>query len=329
MRPNKRPKLLARGRSSCEMASAAVALVVLAACKGPPARLIASIADTVVVNNVRPVQMPMHVFDAAGHVLPDTGVRFQWTSGRPIPVSNRGVVTCTQAGDATLRASLGPLVTQVVLRCRPVRDVLGGGELRFVLGDPPQDLSFAPVDSAGRSVTLFTAGVDYDSTVVTLDGWRIQARAPGRTGVDIYIGDSWARWFVSVYERANTVEGIRPGQGLAVPVRLAGGEMRSLPLPASPPTYSVTVLPDRDTQRVPRLAIISANCLRHNFPDGYACFALPGASVVAYHPKGEHPREVWSGTIAVWRDQCPTSTATASCPESTSARQPVPRPRTP
>src|SRR3989442_15834344 len=85
MRPNKRPKLLARGRSSCEMASAAVALVVLAACKGPPARLIASIADTVVVNNARPVQMPMHVFDAAGHVLPDTGVRFQWTSGRPHP----------------------------------------------------------------------------------------------------------------------------------------------------------------------------------------------------------------------------------------------------
>jgi hypothetical protein len=285
--------------------SAVVVLSALAACQGQPARLVAGIADTVVVNNVHPVQMPMHVFDAAGHALPDTGIHFQWTSGVAVPVSDRGVVKCTQAGDAALRASLGTLVTPFLLRCRPVRDVLGGGELRFVLGDPPQDLLFAPVDSDGRPVTLFTAGVSYDSAVVTLDGWRIGARAQGRTSVDIYIGDSWAHWFVSVYERASTVEGIRPGQGLAVPVRLAGGEMHSLQLLPSPPTYSVTMLPDRDSLRVPRLAIVGANCLRQNFPYGYACFALPGASVVAYHPKDDHPKEAWSGTIAVFREVRP------------------------
>jgi len=103
------------------------------------------------------------------------------------------------------------------------------------------------------------------------------------------------------------VEGIRPGQGLAVPVRLAGGEMHSLQLPPSPPTYSVTILPDRDTLRVPRLAMVAANC------DGgfmtsqrqYWCFALPGASVVAYHPKDDHPKEEWSGTIAVFREVRP------------------------
>ena len=66
------------------------------------------------------MKMPMHVFDAAGHALPDTGVRFQWASGLPIPVSSRGVVKCSQAGDATLRASLGPLVTPFLVRCRPV-----------------------------------------------------------------------------------------------------------------------------------------------------------------------------------------------------------------
>ena len=285
--------------------SAAVVLLALAGCKGQPARLVAGIADTVVVNNVHPVQMPMHVFDAAGHELPDTGIRFQWASGVPIPVSSRGVVKCTKAGDATLRASLGRLVTPFLVRCRPVRDVLGGGELTFVLGDPPQDLSFGPVDSAGRPVKLFTAGVDFDSTVVTLEGWRIQARATGQASVDIYIGDSWAHWFVTVYERASTVEGIRPGQGVAVPVRLAGGEMLSLELPPSPPTYHVTMLPDRDTLRVPRLAIIGANCLHQNFPNGYACFALQGASVVAYHPNEDHPKEAWSGTIAVFREVRP------------------------
>jgi len=313
------------------MASATVALVVLAACKGPPARLIASIADTVIVNSVLPVQLPMHVLDAAGHVLPDTGVRFQWTSGAPIPVSNHGVVTCTHGGDATLRASLGPLVTPVVVRCRPVRDVLGGGELTFVLGDPPQDLSFAPVDSAGRPVTLFTARVSYDSTIVSVEGWRVHARAPGRTGVWISIGDSSAYWWVSVYERASTVEGIRPGQHLAVPVRLAGGEMRRLQLPPSPPTYVVTILPDRDTLRVPRLAMLGANC------DGglttskrsYWCFALHGASAVAYHPKEDHPKEEWSGMIAVARDNCPRRRATAPCPGEASAQQEAPRPRAP
>ena len=294
----------------------------LAACKGPPARLVAGIADTVVVNNVSPVRMPMHVFDAAGHVLPDTGVRFQWTSGVPIPVSRRGVVTCTQAGDVTLQASLGPLVTQFLLRCRPVHNVLGGGALNLIVGHSSQALSFAPVDSAGRPVRLFTARIDYDSTIVSLEGWRIHARASGRTSVDIYIGDTWTHWFVTVYERASTVEGIRPGQGLAIPVRLAGGEMHSLQLPPSPPTYSVTMLPDRDTLRMPRLAMLTANC-NGGFMIGqrsYWCFALHGASVVAYHPKEDHPTEEWSGTIAVWRDQCPRRTATASCPESTSAR---------
>jgi hypothetical protein len=84
------------------MTSAAVVLLALGACKGPPARFVAGIADTVVLNNRLPVPIPMRVFDAAGHSLPDTGVRYQWTSGTPVPVSQRGVVTCVRAGDATL-----------------------------------------------------------------------------------------------------------------------------------------------------------------------------------------------------------------------------------
>jgi hypothetical protein len=319
------------GSRSERRACAAVVVFALAACQGAPARLVAGIADTIVVNNGLPMQMPMHVFDAAGHALPDTGVRFQWASGAPIPVSSRGVVTCKQAGDATLRASLGPLVTPFLVRCRPVHDVYGGGVLNLVLGDSAQVLSFAPVDAAGQPVKLFTLGINYDSAIVSLEGWRIKARASGRTSVDLYIGDTWTHWFVSVYERASSVEGIRSGRGLAEPVRLAGGEMHSLQLPPSPPTYSVTMLPDRDTLRMPRLAIVSANC-NGGFMIGqrsYWCFALAGASVVAYHPKEEHPREEWSGTIAVFRDNCPRRRATAPCPAEASARQEAPRSRAP
>jgi hypothetical protein len=283
----------------------AVWFFALAACKGQPARLVAGIADTVLVNNVNAVQMPVHVFDAAGHDLPDTGVRFQWTSGVAVPVSDRGVVKCTKAGDATLRASLGPLITQVVLRCRPVRGVRGGGALNLVVGDSSPALSFAPIDAAGRPVTLFTVHVAYDTTVVSVERWRVHGRGPGRTFVSISVGDSSTFWFVQVYERAQSLEGMRPGQRLAVPVRLAGGEMHSVQLPPSPPTYFVAMLPDRDTLRVPRLAIEQANCLRQHFPDGYACYALPGASVIAYHPKADHPKEEWSGTIAVHREDRP------------------------
>jgi hypothetical protein len=313
------------------MTVAVVVLFALAACKGPPARLVAGIADTIVVNNVLPMQMPMHVFDAAGHALPDTGVRFQWTSGTPIPVSTRGVVTCTHAGDATLRASLGTLVTPFLLRCRPVHDVLGGRGLNLLVGDSSQVLSFAPVDSAGRPVTLFTAGISYDSAIVTLEKWRIHARGPGSASIDVYIGDSWAHWWVQVYERAQNLQDMRPGEHRAIPVRLAGGEMLSLQLPPSPPTVSVTILPGRDTLRVPQLAMLGANC-NGGFTTGqrdYWCFALHGASVVAYHPKEDHPQEDWSGMIAVARDNCPRRRATAPCPEEASVRQQAPRSRAP
>src|ERR1051326_7609054 len=103
-------------------AGVAVVLLTVAACKGPPARLIAGIADTVVLNNHVPVPIPMRVFDAAGHLLPDTGVRYQWASGTPISVSQRGVVTCARAGDATLRAPPGPPGAPNLGGCRPDRD---------------------------------------------------------------------------------------------------------------------------------------------------------------------------------------------------------------
>jgi hypothetical protein len=269
------------------------------------------------VNNVVAIEMPVHVFDAAGHALADTGVRFERVSGARIPVSSCGVMKCSQAGDVMLRASLGPLVTSFLVRCRAVRDIFGGGSLNLLVGDSSYVLAFAPVDSAGRPVTLFTMGIDYDSAVVRLDRWRLHARAPGQTNVNIYIGDSWTTWFVRVYERASTVEGIRPGHGVAVPVHLAGGEMHSLQLPPSPPNYSVTMLPEGDTLRVPRLAMLGANCQggRTTSRRAYYCFALHDASVVAYHPKRDNPTDAWSGMIAVWRDPCPGYAAKAPCPE--------------
>lgn len=280
-------------------------LLAVAACQGPPARLVAGFGDTVVMNSRKPLQLSRQVFDARGHALPDSGVHFEWTSGAPISVTGDGVVTCAHTtGDATVRASLGPVAKTILLRCRPVDLVYGGGELHLVVPDSSSVLAWAPVDSAGRPVELYTMRIEYDSTIVRLDGGRLRARASGQTSVDLYIGDGWAHWWVSVYEPASSVAGIQPGQGLAVPVRLAGGEMQSLELPPSPPTYYVTMLPDRGSLRTPRLAMLGANCNggRTMSLSHYWCFAKPGAAAVAYHPKQEHPREEWSGTVAVWRE---------------------------
>jgi hypothetical protein len=291
------------------VALATVLLFALAACKGPPARLVAGIADTVVLNNRVPVAIPMQVFDAAGHLLADPGVRYEWTSGTPVSVSDRGVVTCTRAGDATVRATLGPLAQSVLVRCRPVRRLLGGGAVNLVLGDPPYDLLFEGVDSAGRMVRPLSgvAAVD-DSMIVALHGWRIRARNPGTTHVNLYVGDEWTQWYVKVFKPAPTLDGIRPGQHLAVTVRLAAGEMRSWHLPAwsshehaaGQGDYQMQVLPIGDTLRVPSLAVTGATCDQQG-PWGATCLAPHGGSLFVYHPRQTDRARVWSGTVAVVR----------------------------
>ena len=284
-------------------------VLALAACKGPPARLIAAFGDTAVINNRLPVQLSMQVVDATGLRLPNTGVRFLSASGVDVSLSPSGVLQCTHAGDATLRAALGPLSKSVLVRCRPIQKLLGGGPVNLVLGDAPYDLQFAGVDSQGRPVgPLSAAATVDDSMVVALEGLRIRARNPGTTGVELYVGDEWTQWYVRVYEPALTLDGIRPGQHLAVPVRLAGGEMRSWQLPAwsshghgaGQADYDMQILPVGDTVRAPRLAIRGAICDQRD-PWSARCLAPHGASLFAYHPRQADRHGEWSGTVAVVR----------------------------
>ena len=281
---------------------AAVALLVAGACKGPPTRLVAGAGDTVVVNNQRPVQIPVRVFDAAGHLLQATGMRYRWTSGVPVPVSATGVITCTQLGDVNVRASLGRLATQVVLRCRPVRDVRALRMMNLVVGGPAQELPFEAVGVDGRPITLLTGKVTVgDSTIATLEGLRIRGRAPGSTELTMRVGDRQAFASIHVYERVRTPEGIRPGQHVAVPVRLAGSEMRRWRMSASPQLYFIAMLPDGDEEQMPRLAIVGANCGPALDAHSFFCLAQHGASVIVYPPRQIDPARELTGTLAVWR----------------------------
>ena len=263
----------------------------------------------VVVNNVKPVQLSMRVLDARGRVLSDTGVRYRWLSGVPIPLSPRGVATCTRAGDAVVRASLGKLATQMVLRCRPVHDLRTAGAMNLVLGDSGVPVPFRAADAQGHEVSLVRGVITIeDTSVATLrvaaDGMRIVSpRAPGATFLDIRIGDELRGAAIHVYERATTVEGIRKGQGLAVPVELADGEVRQWQIPGGREAYNLTVLPDGDTTRVPRLAIVGANCVTSLGP-GLTCVALHGATVFVYHSRDGDTRPE-RGMLAVVRDLKP------------------------
>lgn len=293
---------------------ACVVLIALSFRAGPPVRLVAGTRDTVVVNNLRPVSLPMRVFDAAGRLLPDSGVRYAQALGAPISISSRGVVTCARPGDATVRASLGPLATNILVRCRPVRELRGGYGYwtDFVLGDSARELDLVAVGIDGRRVTQFGAWLSIDdSTVAVLDGLRVHPRSPGETRVDLRVGDRTADFMVRVFEPVHTLVGLRADQRLvAAPVRLARGASVRWPLPTG--RFSMSLLPTPDVKAGAMLSVDGAvMCMPALAPGVFdtTCVArVPGAWVtVAYpgEPAAGTAAPVVVGTLALHRDREP------------------------
>jgi len=251
-----------RGRVRLAALVALVTLVIPLALRallpgmGPPDRLVAA---PFVVNNLDPVRLPLRVLDAAGRTLADTGVRFLWTSGTPVSVSAEGLVTCARIGDAVVRASLGSLVTQVPVRCRPVADIRAPGMLELILGAPAREVPFEAVGVDGRPVTLLVGRIRIgDSSVAVLEGQRIRPIAAGHTWVETQIGNRITFSSVHVYGLAQSLEGVRPDQHLAVPLLLDRGESREWRLPAG--RYLLRVVLDQDRQPAARLLVAGATC---------------------------------------------------------------------
>jgi len=272
-------------------------LLLAVACKGPPARLVAGASDTVVVNNERPVQLGVRVFDAAGHVLADSGVRYVRTSGDMIPVSAAGVATCNRSGDVVLRASLGAVATNVRLLCRPVRGLRTEG-LDLVVGDSAQPLPFEALGVDGKRVTLLagTAKV-LDTTIARLDGMRVRPRSPGETMVGVRVGD-WFEWIgVKVYQPVQTLDGLRPKQEMvALRVHLESGDMRRWRLARG--RYLLGILPDSSGVR---LAILDAPCSRLPWSRNIMCDVAGDATVIVYAPWQSRPTPELTGTLTVRR----------------------------
>ncbi|MDB4914522.1 MAG: hypothetical protein JWM95_2166 [Gemmatimonadetes bacterium] len=267
---------------------------------GPPAFLTADRRGELVVNSERPVQLSIHVVDAAGHALPSSNVRYQWTSGVPVSVSAGGVITCSQAGDATVRAALGALEARLSLHCRPVHDVRATVMMDVVVGEDARALRFEATDASGQSVTELAGIISIrDSTIATLESQRIHARAPGITSATVSVGDHASFTAVHSYQRVEQLDAIVAGQHLAVRVRLAPREMRRWSIPAG--SYFLAIHTHDNEQTRPQLAVAGAVCkavLEH-----FECWAREPATVIAYYPRNINHDEPLTGTLTIWRQE--------------------------
>jgi hypothetical protein len=279
-------------------------LIFACGCDRAPARIVVGVADTVVINTSRPGPLPVRVLDRTGRALADTAVRYQWRSGDPISLTAEGVVTCAEAGDATVRASIGPLVTDALVRCRPVREVLATRMLNLIVGDPAQDLPLEATGMVGKPVTLLSVQVTVeDSAVVSVDGFRIRALSAGRSGLTMRVGNRTAFTNVQAYAPLPSPESLQPGQRVAVRVRLSGGELRRWKLDPSPQLYFIGILPENDDEQTPGIAIVGANCDQALGPNTFFCLARQGMSLIVYHPQTVDAHKRLSGNLVVWRQE--------------------------
>ena len=122
--------------SGMRMLKVAIVLFALSACEGrsvprPAVRLAADASDTIIINRRWPRPLPVHAFDAEGHIVPGAPIRFERVDGATIPVAGAGAVTCSRSGDLDVRAVLDSLTTRVFVRCRLVEYVMIEGPIQF------------------------------------------------------------------------------------------------------------------------------------------------------------------------------------------------------
>jgi len=279
---------------------------------GPPARIVAALANSeggIVVNNINPVQLPLHVLDKRGHRLKSPPVHFERASGAPISVSPSGEITCRVAGDAIVRATSGTATREMKVLCRPVIDIRESSWIDLVAGDPPRELPFYAVGLNGQAVDELRGTILVtDSSVATYDGNMIRARNVGRTHVLIKIGDQATPMSVVVHELVQSFESLRPNQSdVARRVRLAMGDTLRWALP--PGAFWLKYIPQRASETPPTITLegnvgcSSGDGVRtYRMPVeeyGKYCVAKSGASVLLAH--GANGLRVVEGSLLLQR----------------------------
>jgi hypothetical protein len=261
---------------------ATVAVVAMQLRDGPPARLVADVAnaaDWIVVNNVRPALLTMRVHDKAGHVLPSVGVQYQWISGAPIAITSAGVVTCKEKGDARVRASLGMLTTTINVLCRPVQEIRASYWIDFILGDSARHLPYEAIGVDGSRVTQLRGSATVrDNSVATLEGASIRPRAVGETPVDVMLGDRTVRMQVVVHELVHSLGNLRADQRfVALNVHLARGDTINMPLPGG--AFWLKYVPRDSSDGPPAISVNGMSCVP---TDGIRVYTVPLGVIATY-----------------------------------------------
>lgn len=275
--------------------------IALSARNGPPARL-AGASDTVIINSRGPVQLPVQVLDAAGHVLHTAGVRYQLVSGAPLRMSPAGQLTCEGRSDALVRASFGALSRSFLLRCRPIqRFVDWGGGLSLVVGDSAQELPVRAVGVDGTpEIILAGSATMRDSQVASLRGLSVHPKAPGATLVDVWVGGIVDVIPITVYKRVSTSDALRPFEFVASPLQLASGQTREWHLQAG--RYFVSFRSDTVASAELTLSTVGVTCSPFGDAYSYFCIASEGAALVVSAPGGTSRAREFSGYLSVGRN---------------------------
>jgi hypothetical protein len=271
-------------------------LLALASCErvsahslGPPARLVAGRADTIIVNSLHTTTVPVQVFDDVGHELPAQKLTFARVSRDSLNLTPSGRITCERRGDAKVRVTLGALAREFTLRCRPIRGFrFTYGDARpIVAGGAPRDLQFVAVGVDGTPERMLAATVSIaDSTVAELRGLTVRPRSPGQTMVELDLGECIWAIGVTVHERVASPAELRAEHDLFLvsPLHLVDGERRGWRLPRG--EYRVGLLTQAGVDTKLKLGTTAMNCVPWIGGDeDLHCIALSGASVDVRNPR--------------------------------------------
>jgi len=254
-----------------------------------PHRLVIGLNDTLVVNNMQPMHIPVRAVDVSGDDVPVTGVRYDWVSGDSIPVSANGVVHCTRNADATILISLDAISRSAVVRCRPIVALRAFGPMQLVVGEMVQKVEFEAIGLDGKPVDLVAGSMStMRSDIVGIEpALRVRAKVPGVSLTTLYVGDRNARLGIHVYQRVRDLRALNSGSpGVALALRLNGGETQRWPLPVG--SWMITMTPYEDESRGLRIMVHGASCSPMRIsPRRQECTIYrPGATLEISHPSG-------------------------------------------
>ncbi len=173
--------------------------------------------------------------------------------------------------------------------------------MQFILGDSSQEMQIDVRGMNGERLDTFAMAVTLtDSMVVTVQGLRLRPKSIQGTVAEVRVGDESARFGIHVYERATTLDGIRPEQKfVAVPLHLVSGEVRRWHLPTG--QWMFTMMPYEDEGRGLRLRIEGANCVPATLTRRrIVCQTVKDAWVIVYHPS-TRAAPALGGTLLVRR----------------------------